>query len=135
MEGIHNFEKGLERAKALLGNAKISEGDKRLIKRFVQYQAAQGIGKARLIKYIGTLRLISERHLKGKGYQELIKGDLIEIVAEIEESKLGDWGKHSYKTVLRSFYEWQGKQEMISWMKVKNPKTTNCLKSCRWKVK
>ena len=123
MVEIHNFERGLERAKVLLEDAKISTSDKRLIKRFVQYQAAQGIGKARLIKYLGTLRLIDERYLQGKGYQGLDREDLVEIVAGIEESKLGGWGKHSYKSVLKIFYEWQGKHELVSWMKIRKPKS------------
>ena len=125
MGKIHNFERGLERANVLLENAKISTSDKRLIERFVQYQAAQGIGKGRLITYTGTLRLIAERHLQGKGYQGLVRDDLIEIVAGIEGSKLGDWGKYGYKTVLKSFYEWQGKHELISWMRIRRkPKSS-----------
>ena len=48
MERIHNFEKGLKRTKALLEKADIPKENKELIRRFVQYQAAQGIGKARL---------------------------------------------------------------------------------------
>ena len=124
MEGIYDFEKRLEKAKVLLEKASISEENKESIRRFVQYRAAQGIGKARLVKYIGTLRLIDERHLEGRVYQGLDREDLIKIVARIEESKLGDWGKHSYKTVLRSFYEWQGKRELVSWMIIKKPKSS-----------
>ena len=107
----------------MLEDAEIPASDKRLIKQFVQYQAAQGIGKARLIKYIGTLRLIAERYLQGKEYQGLDKRDLIEIVAGIEGSELGGWGKHNYKTILRSFYDWQEKHELVAWMKIKKPKS------------
>ncbi|MCK4476576.1 MAG: hypothetical protein KAU16_07595 [Methanophagales archaeon] len=53
-----------------------------LRRRFVEYRAAQGIGKARQVKYIGTLRLIAERYLEEKDYVGLTREELIRIVAK-----------------------------------------------------
>jgi hypothetical protein len=60
MVGIHNFDMQLSRAEVLLEKSTISETNKALIRRFVLQKTAEKVKAPRLVKYLGTLRLVAE---------------------------------------------------------------------------
>lgn len=121
MTGIHKFEVQVSRAEALLEKSPISEVNKALIRRFVLQKTAEKVKAPRIAKYLGTLRLLAERYLPDRDYTELSKEDLIGIVAAIERAPLSDWAKHDYKRVLKTFYRWLGRPELLAWLRVSSP--------------
>ena len=123
MGDIHNQRERARGAMLRLDRAAISEEDRALIKEFVHYKtAAQGIGPFRQDKYLRSLAFIAERYLNGRTYSSLTRDDLMEIVSNIEGSKMGDWSKHDYRLILRTFLIWLGKEKEVTWLKVPKPR-------------
>lgn len=120
---IHDFERRLHNAEVLLEKCGISDVNKELIRRFVEFKTAANVKKPRLVKYIGTLRIIAERYLEDRDFTDLGRDDLVTIVAKIERSGLSAWSKHDYKKVLKTFYRWLGRPALLDWLKVQCPKT------------
>lgn len=121
MNTIHDFSGRLRRAKQQIDNSDISDTNKELIHRFVEFKTAGKVKLPRLSKYYSTLRLLAERHLKGRDFTALSKEDVISIVADIERSSLSDWSKCDYSSITKLFYRWLDKDELVSWIKVKTP--------------
>jgi len=92
-----------------------------LIHQFVEFKTAGKVKLPRLSKYYSTLRLLAERHLKGRDFTALSKEDVISIVADIECSSLSDWSKCDYSSITKLFYRWLDKDELVSCIKVKTP--------------
>jgi hypothetical protein len=63
MKDIHNYAKRLKRAVWRLEKAPINEIDKDLIRRFVEFKAAEKVGIPRQEKYFRMLRVIGERYI------------------------------------------------------------------------
>ena len=121
MGTIHDFRGRVESAERLLERAEISDRNKELIQRFVEFKTAGRLSLPRIAKYIGTLRLIAERYLEGRDFTALTKEDIISLVAQIERSDLSDWSKRDYALIIKVFYRWLGKEDMVSGIKVKSP--------------
>jgi integrase len=121
MDTIHDFSGRLKRAKQLLEKSDISDTNKDLIHRFIEFKTAGKVKLARLGKYYSILRLLAERHLEGRDFTALTKEDVISIVADIERSSFSDWSKWDYSLIIKIFYQWLGKDELVSWIKVKTP--------------
>jgi integrase/recombinase XerD len=119
---IVDFHKRLERAEKKLNTSAIYDENKKLIRQFVNFKTAEGVTIARQHKYITTLRLIAERYLDGGSFIDLTKEDLVGLVAKIERSKLGAWSKHDYEVILKTFYKYLDKDQLVSWLKIRSPK-------------
>ena len=118
---IYNGKMRIQEA-ALLAQASLSEEDKALITRFVDYKIAEsGISKNRATKLSRTLRLIGERYLRGSHFQEITREDTVRIVAEIEQNEdMKAWTRRDYKLILRMFLLWLDKD--AGWIKLKPPR-------------
>jgi len=73
MVDIHNYELKRDRAAKALEGSKLSEGDRALIKRFVNYKKAEKVGVERQEKYLRILRTIGEQFLDGASFSSLKK--------------------------------------------------------------
>lgn len=82
----------------------ISDTNKRLIHDFVDYCVITGLGEHRILKYISTLKLISEEIQVDFDIATEIK--LKDYVARLGRSDMSEWTKHDYKVTLRKFYKW-----------------------------
>jgi integrase/ribosomal protein L40E len=121
MVEIHKWNEKLKRAEVHLEKSAIPDVNKDLIRRFVLQKTAEKVKAPRLVKYVSTLRLIAERYLQDRAFLELDKEDLVAVVAAVERSALSDWSKHDYKRVLKTFYRWLGRPELLAWLRVCSP--------------
>jgi integrase/recombinase XerD len=120
---IHHYERKRDRAAKALEVSKLSEGDRALVKRFVNYKKAEKVGLERQEKYLRILRIIGDRFLReDESYSSLRKEDVVRIVSEIEGTKWKDWTKHDFRLMLKTFLKWLGKTEEVAWVKTTKPK-------------
>jgi integrase/recombinase XerD len=122
MVDIHDYERKRNGAARALERSKLSEGDRELIKRFVNYKVAERVSVGRQEKYLWILRTIGERFLGGATFSSLKKEDVVRIVTEIEGCPWSEWTKHDFRVFLKMFMKWLGKTEEVRWIKVTKPK-------------
>ena len=122
MRGIHNFERRRASAVKRLEESSLSEGDRALITRFVEYKGAERVGIERQEKYLSILRAMGERFLGESSYSSLTKEDVVRIVSGIERMPWTEWTKHDYRLILKTFVTWLGNAEAVKWVKMAKPK-------------
>jgi integrase/recombinase XerD len=120
--GIVDYRERVRRAEVLLESSPISETNKRAIRRFMDFKTAQRISLPRQDKYLRLLRLLAERYIDGKDFEELTRDDVISAVAQIERSDLKTWVKYDYEYFLKTLLTFLGREEAISWLKIKTPR-------------
>ncbi|MCD6494327.1 MAG: tyrosine-type recombinase/integrase [Archaeoglobaceae archaeon] len=104
---IYNFSRQLEREFDLLKKSKIPERNKELICNFQRDLIVEGVKAARIVRYMKTLRIVSERW-KPKAFDEWTVDDLKDVLVAIES---GD-RKYTTETIkefrkgLRKFFKW-----------------------------
>lgn len=101
----------------------LGEENSQIVLRFYKQITAEGIGIARRIKYLATLRRISS--LLDKPFSRITKDDIIDFVAKIEQKDYSEWTKHDYKMILKRFFKWfrgceEEYPEEVRWIKVHN---------------
>jgi site-specific recombinase XerD len=82
----------------------ISTRNSALIKRFEDFCFSEGLSKARITKYVLTLRKIAER--MKQDYDKAVSDDIEGFVNWLERSDYSPWTKHDYKVTLKRFYKW-----------------------------
>jgi integrase/recombinase XerD len=120
--GIVDYRERVRRAEVLLESSPISETNKRAIRRFMDFKTAQRISLPRQDKYLRLLRLLAERYIDGKDFEELTRDDVISAVAQIERSDLKTWVKYDYEYFMKTLLTFLGREEAISWLKIKTPR-------------
>jgi site-specific recombinase XerD len=124
MEGridIHGFAERLRRAEEDIRDPNpLSRHNAELISRFAEHCTARGLGKARIVKYLGHLRRIAE--WLGKDLEGATRQDIERLVYRIETSEYSPWTKMDYKVIIKRFYKWLlGKDEEyppeVKWIK------------------
>lgn len=88
----------------------------------VQGRAKKKIGKKRIMKYVWGLKPLSA--WLGKPFDEVSQTEIEKIVYNLEENVykkqngglLSDETKLDFKKILRKFYKWLGKPEMVEFM-------------------
>jgi integrase len=104
-----DFSKRIARAKQHLQNSKIDPSNKNHITKFVDQLSAEGIKPIRQLKYLYTLKTLSE--LINKDFSHCSKDDIVTLLAKINSSSYEDWTKRDFKVVLKRFYRWLRGQE------------------------
>ena len=116
---IYNMERKYESALILLNSAKISERNKELILKFCEDLMIDGISKARIVKYLSSLKCLSE--MLQKDFDKLKKEDVKHLVGLIQQKNYSPETKKCYKIIIKRFYKWiyQGENypEVVSWIK------------------
>jgi len=120
---IYNYPRILERELIKLKTNSLGKENSEIISRFYRQLAAEGLGIARIIKYISTLRLIAS--FLNKPFNEATKDDIIDFVAKIEQRDYSEWTKRDYKVILKKFYKWlYGCEDEyppeVRWIKARN---------------
>jgi integrase/recombinase XerD len=121
MGAIIDFAVRVERAEAKLEKCSITERNKELILSFYEYKTAQKVKLPRIAKDLGTLRVIAERYLKDRDFTALTSEDIISIIAKVERTGLSDWTKHDYNLILKTFYRWLNRDDIVKVIKVVDP--------------
>jgi len=124
---IHNFLGELEACFNKIKKSKISESNKKAIFNFQEQCLAEGLGTARILKYVQTLYQLSL--LLRKNFKSCDKNDIAKVIRELEKKNYSEWTKHDYKVALKKFYKWlrgidEGYPEEVKWIKttVRNSK-------------
>lgn len=120
---VYNYSRFLERELAKLRSNLLGKENSETILRFYTQLTAEGLGIARRIKYLATLRRIAS--LLNKPFSEVTKDDLIGFVAKIEQRNYSVWTKHDYKMILKRFFKWfRGCEDEyppeVKWIKLRN---------------
>lgn len=88
--------------------------------RYYHSRVAEGIGQARIIKCLNTMRQVSK--MLGKPFEDATKDDFVRLVSALETSDLAGWTKRDYKMILKHFYKWfrnweDGSPPEVRWIK------------------
>lgn len=122
-EEVYKYQRRLECAKARLFSSNLDEESKQKVMDFYRDSLIRGIGIARLIKYIFTLRYLGV--LLGKPFSSSTKEDIAQLIGKVEEKRLSAWAKHDFKVILKLFYRWLRKTERypeeVSWIRSPEP--------------
>lgn len=101
---VYNYPRTLERELTKLKTNSLGKENSETILRFYRQLRAEGLGIARIIKYLSTLRRISST--LNKPFKEATKDDMIDFIAKIEQQGYSEWTKRDYKVILKKFYKW-----------------------------
>jgi site-specific recombinase XerD len=116
---IYDYERRLKRILERLGNLDTSRINKRKITEFYQELLTQGLSKARIIKYLDTLKTVTE--FLDKDFQKATREDIAELVRKIEEKDYSEWTKRDFKVILKIFFRWlrrtEDYPEEVRWIK------------------
>jgi site-specific recombinase XerD len=119
---IYDYEKRLERVLEKIAHAQnISDSDKELIFKFKDNCFSDGIGRARILRYMYSLYDLSI--WLGKNFSTSNADDVRTLVSKIERmDKYAERTKYEYKMTLKKFYKWlrnNDHPEETVWLKLK----------------
>lgn len=113
---LYDFDYELENVKYRIEGLEEDENIE-LILKFIKKLFAEGLSKPRIVKYANHLKVLSEK--MGKNFMEVNKEDIITYLSDLERSKYSTYTKKDYKVVLKRFFHFLGKEELV-----KDVKTT-----------
>ncbi len=113
---IHNFKRRLSRASAALQLADIPRIDKDHLYDFENQMFADGLGIARIAKYLASLKALYK--ITSWSVQNVSSRDIISILASIERSDWQPWTKHDYKLALRKYMLFSKHEELAKLIKL-----------------
>jgi len=118
---LYNYESSLEKARERIKELEIS-GNTELINEFLNQLFAEGLSKSRILKYANHLIVIARKI--NKPFKNVERKDAINFLSHLEQSEYAPHTISDYKGVLRRFFRFLGKEEMISDIKttLKNTK-------------
>lgn len=104
-----NTEKQLLIAKEKLNKSNVLSANKKHILTFIEQLSAEGLTFYRQLKYLYTLKKISE--MLEKNFSEANKEDIRRLCSIINNFNLKEWTKHDYMVVIKRFYKWLREEE------------------------
>jgi len=126
---IYNFEESLKRELKRIREAEdISSSAKAKIYRFQEDCIAEGIGAARILKYLRDLRKTALD--LNKDFEEATADDIKNIVMKVERANISYYSKLEVKKTLKRFYKWLNNGEVpecVRWLKTTGKKNNNKL--------
>lgn len=99
----------LRREEELLKKSEINEENQKLILKFKKELRASGIGAARMVRYIQTLRVISS--IVNKPFHEWGKDEIIDVLNVVESKDYTVQTKNEFRKGMRKFFKWLNGEE------------------------
>ena len=100
---IHNYERRYERVlERIKTNPNISEQDKKIILKFNDYCLSDGIGIAKIERYLGDTMKFSG--MLKKPFSEANKEDIRRVIGDLNQMGLAEETKRCFKIMLRKLY-------------------------------
>ncbi|MBU7037636.1 MAG: tyrosine-type recombinase/integrase [Theionarchaea archaeon] len=82
-----------------------------LILKFLEKLFSEGISRPRVVKYADHLKKMSER--MGKSFLEVDEEDITRFLSNLEKSDFSEHTKKDYRVVLRRFFRYLGRDELV----------------------
>jgi len=102
---IHEYDKKLKVAISNLEKSKISKINKSEIKKYADFLFMDNIGKARILKYVSTLKIVAKAI--DKDFKKITEEDLKRFLIKIHNNpNLSVWTKVDYNVSVKKFYKW-----------------------------
>lgn len=105
---------------ALVRRSSMSERDKDILQSFADDCLVRGLSDMRVGKLLWQLRRIST--WLGRGFEEAQPDDIKRLALVIHREELADWTKADYREVLRQFYRWLERDDLVHWLRVRRPR-------------
>ena len=112
---LYNYEKDLKSAEERIKSSGISEANKQLIFEFESNCFAEGLRISRTL-HLTELKVFTE--MFGKELKDASKLDILKMIERIERMDRSDRTKDDYKILIRKFFKWLGKSDIVDWMKM-----------------
>jgi integrase len=126
---LYNFDKAVEKElRRIRASKDISRSNKRKIIKFQEDLIADGIGYARIQKYLIELRKIGTQ--LNKDFEKLTADDIRKIMRKVERSSISESSKLEVKKTLKKFYKWLNNGEIpecVKWLKTTSKKNSHKL--------
>ncbi len=106
---LYDFEYQLENVRERIRGIENGENAE-LIMKFLEKLFAEGLTKARVLKYANHLKVIAEK--TDKTFTEWDEDEVVRFLSQLEQSEYSDYTKKDYKVVLKRFFRWLGKGEL-----------------------
>ena len=122
---LYNHEKNLKATEERIRNSSINEANKQLIFEFENYCFAEGLKIARVLKHLIELKVLAD--MVGKDFKSMSKHDMMNLVGRIERMDRAERTKQDYKNLIRKFFRWLGKNDVVDWIKISSRKDSRKL--------
>lgn len=116
-DDIHNLYHKLKRVDARIAAMDLPDADRATMLQFRDQCLAEGLGFARILKYMTLLKRLYE-HSNGS-IIEASPQDIITLLARIELSNLGDWSKYDNKVALRKYLRFCGREDLAKLIRIR----------------
>ena len=107
----------------------ISKKAKDKILKFQRDRIAEGIGHARILRYLDDLPKLAR--LLDKDFEDVTADDLRRVLHEIEEQELAEASKTEFRKTIKVFYRWlnggERYPECVEWIKTTEKRSNNKL--------
>jgi integrase len=107
---IHNFKRRLSLVESRIQRGNISRKEKDKIYDFENWLFAQGLGIARITKYMQSIKRLYD--LSPGGLSGARQRDIIGLLASIERYDWKAWTKHDHKLTLRKYLVFTRRQDL-----------------------
>jgi integrase/recombinase XerD len=113
---LYNHEKNLRTTEERVRSSTTSEANKQVIFEYESYCFAEGLKVVRVIKHLMELKILAE--MFGKEFSKASKQDVMKLVGTIERMDRSEATKHDYKMLIRKFFRWLEKDDIVAWIKI-----------------
>ena len=113
---IYNHEKNLKATEERIRNSSICEANKQHIFEFESFCFSDGIRIARVLKHLTELKVLAE--MAGQDFKSMHKQDMMMLVGRIERMDREETTKQDYKSLIRKFFRWLGREGIVDWIKI-----------------
>ncbi|MCL7413613.1 MAG: hypothetical protein M8353_08370 [ANME-2 cluster archaeon] len=112
---LYDHEKALKSTEERISRD-IPQPNQDLILDYESHCFAQGLKIAWILKQLVELKIIAE--MLDKDFRDGDTRDITRLVECIERMDSSDRTKREYKGVVRRFYRWLEKYDLVNWMKI-----------------
>ena len=87
---------------SILSRPDLLDSHRRAILRFNRHLQAEGLSKARRLKYLQTLPQVAK--MLGKPFEDATREDIKRVKAMLDEKGISEDTKHSYRAIIKKFF-------------------------------
>src|SRR4030067_3262995 len=113
---LYDHEKSLKATEERIRASNISRSNKQHIFEFESYCFAEGLSTARVLKHLTELKLLAD--MAGNDFQNMTRQEMMKLVEHIERMKRAERTKQDYKKLIRKFFKWMDKGDLVDWIKI-----------------